>query len=181
MVVGKKGLGIGQVFIFIVAAITFALIMIFGYKAISGFLSSGEDVQFTQFKTDLENSVKGIYTEYGSVRIEKFNLPLKYEQICFVDMDADFDESLCDIDGAACGVWEDAQEVVPGKAGEEKTGYEIVDENVFLTPTAPVKIKVYKISTANEGKDYLCLPITKGTFSLVLEGRGDRTELSMPE
>jgi len=42
----KKGLAIGQVFIFIVAAITFALIMIFGYKAISGFISSGEEVEF---------------------------------------------------------------------------------------------------------------------------------------
>ena len=74
MIIGKKAMGVGQVFIFIVAAITFALIMIFGYKAISGFVSTGEDVAFVQFKTDLENSVRKIYTEYGAVRIESFSV-----------------------------------------------------------------------------------------------------------
>ena len=44
--IDKKGIGVGQVFVFIVAALSFALILIFGYKAISGFLKSGEDVAF---------------------------------------------------------------------------------------------------------------------------------------
>ena len=102
----KKGLGVGQVFVFIVAGITFALIMIFGYNAISGFLKSGEDVAFVQFKTDLESSIKKIYTEFGSVRVEKFTLPAKYTQVCFVDLDAEYDDELCQFDQAACSVWE---------------------------------------------------------------------------
>ena len=61
MFADKKGLGVGQVFIFIVAALTFALILMFGYRAIAGFLKSGEDVAFVQFKTGLESSVKKIY------------------------------------------------------------------------------------------------------------------------
>ncbi len=168
---GKKGLGVGQVFVFIVAAITFAFIMIFGYRAISGFLQSGEEVAFVQFKTGLESSIKKLYTEYGSVRVETFTLPAQYRQICFVDMDADKDtkelEKLCVLDQVACSVW------------ESSTGYDSIDENVFLKPSAPVKMKVHTISiNPEQGKGFLCVPIKQGSFSVVLEGKGDRTELS---
>lgn len=167
----KRGIGVGQVFIFIIAAISFALILIFGYKAITGFLKSGEDVAFVQFKTGLESSVKKIYTEFGSVRVEKYSTPLAYNQICFVDMDKPYDPDLCNFDQIACSVWQGTSE-----AG---TGYEGVDENVFLTPPAPVKIKVYMISVEDEtGKNYLCVPIKQGAFSMVMEGRGDKTLLS---
>ncbi|MBU0470168.1 MAG: hypothetical protein KKA62_01345 [Nanoarchaeota archaeon] len=163
----KKAMAIGQVFIFIVAAITFALIMIFGYKAITGFLKSGEDVAFVQFKTSLETSIRKIYTEYGSVRVSKFTLPSIYEQVCFVNLDAAYDPELCKFDQAACSVWEDAK------------GYDSVDENVFMKPTAPVKIKVHQIGIdPDEGTDFLCVPVRQGFFNLVLEGKGDRTELS---
>jgi hypothetical protein len=168
----KKGIGVGQVFIFIIAALTFALILIFGYRAITGFLKSGEDVAFVQFKTGLESSVKKIYTEFGSVRVEQYTTPLDYSQICFVDMDAPYDSNLCAFDQAACTVWESAM--------DSGNGYDGADENVFLTPPAPVKIKVYKISVEEQnGKNFLCIPIKQGTFSIVMEGRGDKTMLSM--
>ena len=42
----KKAMGVGQVFVFIIAALSFALIMIFGYKMISSFITSGEKIEF---------------------------------------------------------------------------------------------------------------------------------------
>ena len=164
----KKAMGIGQVFVFIVAAITFAVIMIFGYRAISGFLNSGQDVAFVQFKTHMESSVKKLYTEYGSVRVEEFTTPSKYKQICFVNLDAEYDPDFCNFDQAGCTVW------------QQSSGYDSVDENVFLKPPAPVKIKVYKISIDPEvGKNFLCMDIKNGFFKIVMEGKGDRTELSL--
>jgi hypothetical protein len=173
----KKGMGIGQVFIFIVAAITFALIMIFGYKTVSDFIDSGNEVAFVQFKTDLEKTVKKIYTEYGSIRIENYNIPGNFEQICFVDMDYNYDgeelQELCDFDQAACDIWEQAK---------KEGGYGSVDQNVFLKPQAKVPIKVYEISVYDEkiGENigFLCEKIHGGTFSVVLEGKGDKTEVS---
>lgn len=171
---GKKGIGVGQVFIFIVAAITFALILIFGYKAITGFLKSGEDVAFVQFKTGLESSIKKIYTEFGSVRVERYSTPLTYSQICFVDLDAEFDKSLCDLDQHACTVWELSQNPPSGV-----TRHDFAEQNVFLTPPAPVPIKVYRISIEDKnGKNFLCVPIKQGAFNIVMEGRGDKTLLS---
>jgi hypothetical protein len=170
----KKAMGIGQVFIFIVAAITFALIMIFGYKMITGFLESGEEVAFVQFKTDLETSVQKIYTEYGAVRIERFHAPQDYTKICFVDMDTDYDPEFCAEDQFGCTVWEGADEA--RNAGDD--GWGSVDVNVFLTPPGP-QIKVFKIGIDPvEGTGYLCIPLSGGSFPLVLEGKGDRTELS---
>ncbi|MEK6939651.1 MAG: hypothetical protein AABX31_02895 [Nanoarchaeota archaeon] len=167
----KKGIGVGQVFIFIIAAITFAMILIFGYRTITGFLKSGEDVAFVQFKTGLESSVKKIYTEFGSVRVERYSTPLGYSQICFVDMDKPYDPDLCKLDQYACSVWKIASD--SGK------GYEGVDESVFLTPPAPVPIKVYRISVEDSKEnDFLCLPIKQGAFTIVMEGRGDKTLLS---
>lgn len=167
----KKGVGVGQVFIFIIAALTFALILMFGYRAISGFLKSGEDVAFVQFKTGLESDVKKIYTEFGSVRVEKYSTPVTYSQICFVNLDMPYDPELCPFDQIACSVWEEASSA--------KRGYDGADENVFLTPPAPVKIKIYRISIEDKNKkNFLCIPIKQGAFNVVMEGRGDKTLLS---
>ncbi len=173
----KKAMGVGQVFVFIISAITFALIMIFGYRSISGFLESGEGVQFVQFKNNLESSINKIYTEYGAVRLEKFSLPSQYEQICFVDLDADVNPELCAIDPIACNVWNETKDNrrKDDDGVTDLSAYESADENVFLTPISPVRIKVHQISM---GGGYLCTKIVSGQFSLRLEGKGDRTFLA---
>lgn len=169
----KKGMGIQQVFVFIVAAITFALVLIFGYSSIADFIDKGEQVEFYQFKSSLESSIKKIYSEYGAVRQETYYLPGAYHQICFIDLDHEPSQlelnALCEIDPLACDVWE--------TAGDSGLGYEGADENVFLTPSAPVSLKVYKVDI-DDG--YLCMDISKGSFTLRLEGKGAETYLSQP-
>jgi len=163
----KQAMAIGQVFIFIVAALTFALIMIFGYRTIAQFMHSGEEVQFVQFKTDLESAVKKIYSEYGSARIEKFYAPANYKQICFLDLDAPYDEGLCAFDSIACDAWQSTE------------NYEKAQANVFLQPLGTKEIKVYKIKIApEENANFICLNLQNGMFSLYLEGKGDHTQIS---
>ncbi len=165
-------MGIQQVFVFIVAAIVFAIITIFGYSAITDFIDKGEQVEFYQFKTEIESSIKKIYPEFGAVRQEEYRVPVEYEQICFVDLDAPFDPSseLCEKDPIACDVWETAQDPLA-----EITGYAAADENVFLKPPAPIALKVF---TLDIDGGFLCEDINGGRFSLRLEGRGSSVELS---
>ena len=180
----KKGMGVGQVFIYIISGLTFALIMIFGYKAINSFLISGEQVEFIEFKNELESSVKKIYSEFGAVRELTFYPPSSYERICFVNMDKEpLDgemDDLCKKSSAACDTWKDVQNLDDGIDRLES-----VDENVFLVPTAPHKIKVFRITifniTSNEQMGFWCSPIDEGSFSIVLEGKGDHTEISPAE
>jgi hypothetical protein len=176
----RKAMGIGQVFIFIIAAVTFALIMIFGYKMVVEFKERGEWLELFQFKNDLENDVKKIYTEYGAVRKINPRTPIEYRQVCFVDLDTDPESvpeewnALCTKDVYACDLWKEAW------VNPQKTGYAAVDENVFLKPLAEGQppIKVYRIKIYGENKGYLCKKIVKGSFSIVLEGKGDHTEIS---
>ena len=180
----KKAMGIGQVFIFIMAAITFSLIMIFGYKAIGSFLKSGEDVAFVQFKTDMESSIRKIYTEYDSVREKKFYLPGGYDRICFVDFEYNPDSNpqrveaeineLCEIDPIACGAWREVLNEEP------LYRHSATAENVFLKPPAPVKLKTHKVSVYDSDgmskiKGFHCQKILNGNFAVTLIGKGDRT------
>ena len=104
----KRGLGVSQAFTFIVLVITFSLVMLFGYKSIAGLLVKGEQIELVQFQKDLENSIKVLYTDFGSVREEQFKLPGKYTQICFVDMDFTGEmDGLEILDAVAFSVWQD--------------------------------------------------------------------------
>ena len=161
-----------QVFMYILAAVTFALIAIFGYRAIASFLESGEQVEYVKFKNNLESEIKSVYTEYGAIREQTFYVPGEHQQICFVDMDKKAThneiEALCQKDELACSIWQQAQEVQEDHIG----GYDVVDQNVFLTPSSPVPLKVFRIET-EEG--YLCIPLSDGSFTIFLEGKGDHT------
>lgn len=187
--IGKKGLGVSQVFVFIIAAITFIMIMLFGYKAISDIGNQAGQIEFIEFKTSLESSVKKIYTEFGAVRNEEFFPPSDYTQICFVDMDYQVTDdeisALCKKDSIACDIWRDANNAIK----EGKSGYDSVESNVFTRPIAPVPLKVYKIETAyydelsdNYNKQgFVCIDIRSGRFSIMLEGKGDHTIISVPK
>lgn len=172
----KKAMGIGQVFTFIIAALVFAMIMLFGYKAITEFVGRGEDIQLVQFKNDIESSVRSIYSQYGAEKVQDFYLPSKYSQICFINLEAGAEvihaqkDELCKSDTNACILWEEAAAAGDG-------AFESIDENVFLTPSS-LKIKVYRLEIDNNEQQFLCLPITQGHFTLHLEGRGDRTAVS---
>jgi hypothetical protein len=176
---GKKGLGIGQAFIFIVAALTFALIMIFGYKAINDFISSGEDVEYVQFKTRMEGSFNKLYTEYGSVRIEEFHPPVRHKQVCLVDVDYKEENvqeqiyKLCLKDQIACDVWQSAL--------DDDYGYSNIEQNVFLKPSGDHPVKVYRMKLVDEYGEkvgFLCEDIFKGRFTFVLEGKGNYVEVN---
>lgn len=195
----SRGMGVGQLFTFLVLIVTFAVIMLFGYTAIGGFLKTGEQVEFVQFKSDVEAAFQRLTTEYGSVRIKEFHLPPQYRQICFVDMemgeegftdagtDGDLDEEISQLrskDPIAASVYEHTSALDAHKR------YESVDENVFLTPPALVQIKVARIkikdresaSTTTEvvKRAFQCFPIDRGSFKVQLEGKGSYTLVSDP-
>jgi len=159
----KRGMAVQQVFIYMIAGISFAFILIFGVNMVNDLMEKGEMVEFMQFKTNLENNVKKIYSDYGAARTLDFSLPVKYTEICFVDMDATYDESLCAKSAIACDAWETAG------------SWDAADQNVFLDPPAAAAIKTYKLRM-DDG--YLCLPLENGRFTLRLEGRGDAAYLS---
>ncbi len=183
----QKGQAIGQVFIYIIVALTFALITIFGYKAIEGFLEKSEQVAFVSFKTELETTFSQITPEYGSVRLLEFRTPIGFRKICFVDVEADVavdnpqteGKEGCNVepfDPIACDQWRESTLIHDDSPEQQKKKrYEKASQNVFLSPPAEFPIKVSRLRTrvGNEYDfDYLCLPVINGHFNLRLEGQG---------
>jgi hypothetical protein len=174
----KKGLGVGQAFVYIVAAITFTIIMIFGYKAITEFIGKGEMVQFVEFKTDLESSIQKMYSQFGSERKESFFLPSTYERICFIDLDTPYPgDNQCSFSSYGCDVWKEAW----AREGEGIMGYKAAEENVFLDPSpeGTTQIKVYKIKiSGGQQEGVLCEKVRGGELTLRFKGLGDGTQIS---
>jgi len=153
----KRAQMVGQIFIFVIAAIIFILILTYGYKAISNFLQRSEQVALIDFKSDLESSVDVIKRDYGSVRKLELRLPDRYQELCIVDVNnCDNLEASRPLIYSAC------------LAGSE---------NVFLVPKQETPIFLKDISIKDQ-KGFVCVPIARGNVALRLEGMGKSTQIS---
>jgi hypothetical protein len=188
--IGKRAMAIGQVFIFIIAIITFGLIMIFGYKAIQGFIGKGETVQYIAFQQEVKKSINTISTDFGSVDTQTFRPPSKYQRACFVDFDylatPDEETALKQASAFAYDMFLDAKDAKKPVGAEDDAGYKAVSENIFLEPrfedTAPILVDPLKVTNADgsEPKLFECFDIVNSQFQVTLEGKGDATEVSQP-
>lgn len=179
---GKRGIAIGQVFIFMMAAIVFAVVVFFGYSAITDFLDKGEKVAYVTFQNDLEGLFNSMYSDYGTVAVfsgaNGFPVPGNYEKICFLDLDYVGDrgsEGICqsthkDYNPLVCDAWLSLQ------------SWEQGDQNVFLDPIGLGPIKVYKLKVELRGKEqgYYCTPVVQGRADFRLEGKGTHVLISEP-
>ncbi len=154
----KKAQIIGQVFIFILAAALFILILSYGYKAIAGFGERSEQVALLEFKTQLESSVKSISLDYGSIKKVELYLPAGYSEICFVDLSME-----------PSPIFE-ADHPRMHEAWVSKT------QNVFLTPMEDSPISIGTIYVGTDG--FLCLDIIGGRVTLRLEGLGNKAGIT---
>ncbi len=162
----KKSQIAGQVFIYILSAMIFALVIIYGYKAIADFIGRADQVAEIELSTELKSAVSAISSSQD-VKQKSLSIPSKFKKICFVDLDYSDPAAsgICtnghvDYNVIICNFW---------KAGAE--------HNVFLLPKpADVKIYVGKIDVGSNG--YRCMGISNGRVKLRLEGKGDRTVIS---
>lgn len=150
----KRAQMIGQVFIFILAGLVFVLILAYGYRAISGFLERGEQVQLLDFKNELESTVNTIKRDYGSVQRVDLRVPPKTEQVCLVNVELQDPSAFKDAHPLLYTAW---------SAGSE---------NIFLIPRQPTPILIPDILVDPPG--FLCVPATGGRISLRVEGTGSR-------
>lgn len=174
---GKKAQIAGQIFIYIIAIVVVGLIVIYGYSAIKGFTQRGEEVEYITLRTGIENSVKAIVSDYGSIKRPNIDVPGKYEFVCFVDKTRSAD----DIQNTA---------ICTRQAGLDDfyqpiacSGWKTGRDNVFLIPDGSESFDVGTIVIENTGADYggqpfLCLEVVNNRINLQLKGLGDKVEVS---
>lgn len=150
----RKSQMLSQIFVFVMAAVVFILILTYGYRAISNFLSRSEQVALIDFKTDLESAVEVIKRDYGSVKKVELSLPKRYTEVCIVDPED------------------------PGRLRQDRPlmyeAWQAGSENVFLVPKqeAPIFLKDIEVD------GYECMPVVYGQITLKIEGLGKKTKIS---
>lgn len=76
-----------QIFVYILALIVIALILLYGYSSIKGFVKRSDEVNLVQFRTDFSNAVEMQSHEYRSVIKKQVLLPRGYNSIMILDLD----------------------------------------------------------------------------------------------
>lgn len=75
-----------QIFIYILALVIGAGILIYGYNAVTGFKKQADDILYLQFENSLKNDLKSI--SYESIKRKTYDMPAAINQICFRTIDA---------------------------------------------------------------------------------------------
>ncbi|NQU78344.1 hypothetical protein HQ545_01100 [Candidatus Woesearchaeota archaeon] len=166
----------GQIFIYIIAIVVVGLIIAYGYSAIKSFTQRGEEVEYISLRTGLENSVKSIASDFGSIKRPGINIPGKYKMVCFVEKGHSEstirDTALCQslpglndyYQPLVCSAW--------------TTGR----DNVFMIPDGSDAFDVGDIKIKNDGKPYagpfICFEVANNKINLQLKGLGDKVEVS---
>jgi hypothetical protein len=93
----RKGQVQTQVFIYIIALVVIALVLIYGYSSIRSFIHSSDDVNYMQFQTDFTNTVDSMSHEYESVIKKEIKLPRMYTEMIVIDLTKTANASFGDI------------------------------------------------------------------------------------
>jgi len=156
----RKAQLIGQVFVLVIAAIVFILILAYGYSAISHFLQSSEQVAFLDFKTSLISAIEQIKPDFGSVRKLSLHVPKRYNKLCVV---SSYPSEIV--------LASDFKDEYPVLFEVWQTG----SENVFLLPKQQSGLFVSDVFV---DKGYFCIDISR-VVDLRIKGLGDRTGVSV--
>lgn len=161
----RRGQAVNQVFIFLLSALIFTMVVIYGYRAITSIGDTQEQAVLTQFKDVLESRTEAIALDYGSVKRVPLSIPPKYGTVCFVDT-----ESIITMQDNT-GRRKDLADEYPIIYDSVISG---VKQNVFLMPLSDIPITLENIEIPNS---YFCLTNKGGAIVLRLEGLGNRVKL----
>jgi hypothetical protein len=168
---GRKAQTAEQIFVYIIAIVVVGLIVVYGYSAIKSFSKRGEEVEYITLKTSIENAVKGIVSDYGSIKRPDIAMPGKYTMVCFVDKAKSGGASVTPI----CD-----PNIPDGDRYYEPivcSGWQTGRSNVFLVPDGSENFDVGTI-VIEGGYPFKCFDVVNNRIRLQLKGLGDKVEIS---
>ena len=152
---------IGQVFVYLISTFVVILVLYFGYMAIKGIGKNQQQLSLVKFQKSLEDTIVYTSSDYGTVRIETFNVPVQFQKICFVDKSLIASGNTTLIDQAQ-------YPLVYNSVADQ------VNSNVFPLPDgAPFYIDKLWVP---EG--FKCFDAAQGNIKIRIEGFGDRSGIS---
>jgi len=154
----KKVQTIGTIFIFLLGALVFMLILMYGYRGVQSFIDRSETVALLDLEKDIRSAVESIRLDVGSTKRVTVRAPSKYLEICFVTQTVpDVPQRLKDSHALIA-------EVAQGAT-----------QNVFLKPLAQQAMIVDGLNTS---LGCHCSDLVGGSATLRFESKGSTVEVS---
>lgn len=153
----KKAQFFGRPVVWIIAVIMIAMILFFGYRAITKSIQTGCLVQLTLFEKRLISDLESMYNQEGSVVEKDYIVPCGVEKIYFVDIDKD-------VSFSSLSNYPEIMDNV--KSGTEKNVFMIKGNKVYDSFSADIEI-AYPY--------YDCYITKNGALGLFLEGKAGKT------
>lgn len=151
----------GQVIVYVLAIVIFAMVLIFGYKAIVNLRQQTDQASYLSFQKSLESDIKSIYFDYGSIKKESYSVR-GYKQVCFADLGEDLKPPISS----------NPENPIVLNSIDSK-----VKKNVFLVNGNVDSFYIEKIWLGNPSdisyKNPLCVDVINGKLNIQLTGQGD--------
>lgn len=184
MILFKKAQQPGQIFVYILAIIVVGGIVLYGYNAIKDFSDRGEQVAFVAFKTEFENTVKTMVSDYGTIKRPDMAVSGKYKRVCVVDFSKPYSPGSV---GTLCAFGDPESEPLVCKAWErgsqqyiQNPGKDIQLQNIFLTPDGSDSFNVDHITTGQDDAGMICAKVKNGKAHFQFKSLGDSVEITVP-
>ena len=81
----SKKAALQQAFVYIITSIVIIVTLSFGYQSVNWFVGQQEKVNEIEFKTSLEQDIKGLTNEHGSIQKLEYKISNQYSKVCFLD------------------------------------------------------------------------------------------------
>ncbi|MEM4336446.1 MAG: hypothetical protein QXG86_00380 [Candidatus Woesearchaeota archaeon] len=161
----KKKSQIGQIFIYIISTIIVVLILYYGYAAVKNIGKKQEQLALVKFQRNIGDTIVYTSSDYGTVRVESFSVPVKFTEVCFVDPSLIARGDASPIDSLK-------YPIIANSVADK------VNNNVFPLPDG-VPFYIDKLWVSDNG-GFLCFPVKQGTIAVRIEGFGDKAKISLP-
>lgn len=159
----KKGQEVGQIFIYILAAMIAGGILFYGYTAVKTFSKQAEEVTFIKFKTGVENDFRDVASDYGTVKIRTYE-PGAFAEACFID------KAVIEAQGANYGGILDGYPII-----KDAVGSGIKDDMYLLPGEKHIELGVVETPPTHPVQ---CFKVRSGRFTVRLEGTGNSVIVS---
>jgi hypothetical protein len=161
----KKAQNVGQLFIYMLAIVIVAVVLIFGYRAITQLNQNTEKVSLMQFQKNLNTKIKSTSSQYGTIKNEEIQISNKYKEICFVTNYKITNYGSLPIDFTGYPAVEDSVESNTGK-------------NVFIIDYDNQMEEGFTIGKVVINNHFKCFQISNSVLQLMIEGKGDHVVIS---
>ena len=153
---------VGQIFVYLISTLVVILVLYYGYIAIKGIGKKQEQLSLVKFQRALEDTIVYTSSDYGTVRIETFNVPVQFTEVCFVDKNKITTAN-------TTGISPETYPLIYNSVADRASS------NVFPLPDgAPFYID--KLWVPDEG--FKCFNVTAGNINVRIEGFGDKSKIS---